>query len=185
MSGEILLRGDASFVANPPFLHTESLEKPTSILLFYSTMSSLRLSAALIVTICITSDAFTASPHRRLFKASPFVSPLGVSKTIPDLSSATRPTPEASIDDDISENESSWQENLDVLLAPDTSVAERQIMLSDLLSSGKEIQESVRTALREGKVNYLSVFVHLISSRKKRYIPVVLTRCQSSPSSLR
>ncbi|KAL3817525.1 hypothetical protein ACHAXA_003698 [Cyclostephanos tholiformis] len=119
-------------------------------------MSSLSLSAALIISICFISDAFTALPDRRLVKLSPLVSPLCGSKTlIPDLSSATKPVPEASIDDDNSKDESSWQESLDVLLAPDTSVAERQIMLSDLLSSGKEIQASVRTALRERKIDGL------------------------------
>jgi hypothetical protein len=128
-------------------------------------MSSLSLSAALIISICFISDAFTALPDRRLVKLSPLVSPLCGSKTlIPDLSSATKPVPEASIDDDNSKDESSWQESLDVLLAPDTSVAERQIMLSDLLSSGKEIQASVRTALRERKVNHIICFMHVISS---------------------
>jgi hypothetical protein len=124
-------------------------------------MSSQRLSA-LILSICITSDAFTASPARRLVKVLPFVSSLGVGKTaIPDLSSATKPVVETSIEDDDAGCESSWQMNLDVLLAPDTSVAERQIVLSDLLSSGKEIEESVRTALRERKVNH----AHLLHER--------------------
>lgn len=124
-------------------------------------MSSHRLSA-LILSICITSDAFTASPARRLGKVFPFVSSLGVGKTaIPDLSSATKPVAETSIEDDDAVGESSWQMNLDVLLAPDTSVAERQIVLSDLLSSGKEIQESVRTALLERKVNHILFYAHL------------------------
>jgi hypothetical protein len=42
---------------------------------------------------------------------------------------------------------------LELLLAPDTPVAERQIVLSDLLNSGDKIQDSVRTALRERKVS--------------------------------
>ena len=46
-----------------------------------------------------------------------------------------------------------WQENLESLLAPDTAVAKRQIVLSDLLNAAPEIQESVRTALRERKVS--------------------------------
>jgi hypothetical protein len=126
-------------------------------------MSSQRLSA-LILSICITSDAFNASPSRRLGKVLPLVSSLGVGKTaIPDLSSATKPVAETSIEDDDAGGESSWQMNLDVLLAPDTSVAERQIVLSDLLSSGKEIQESVRTALLERKVNHILFYSHLAS----------------------
>ena len=53
-------------------------------------------------------------------------------------------------DDDAS---TTWQENLESLLAPDTAVAKRQIVLSDLLNAAQEIQESVRTALRERKVS--------------------------------
>ena len=55
-------------------------------------------------------------------------------------------------DDSSTVKASSWQENLELLLAPDTSVAERQIVLSDLLNSGDQIQDSVRAALRERKV---------------------------------
>jgi len=42
-----------------------------------------------------------------------------------------------------------------MLLAPDTSAAERQIVLSDLLTSGDQIQDSVRTALKERKIDGL------------------------------
>ena len=90
--------------------------------------------------------------------------PLGVT-AIPDLSSSTKPIAETSIvDDDASANYSTWQKNLDVLLAPDTSVAERQIVFSDLLSSHDQIQKSVRTALREGKVSFIIVFIYRISN---------------------
>ena len=68
------------------------------------------------------------------------------------------------MDDDASANYSTWQKNLDVLLAPDTSVAERQIVFSDLLSSRDQIQKSVRTALREGKVSFIIVFIYRISN---------------------
>ena len=120
------------------------------------------LSQAIILSICTTSYAFTAIQSQS--KQLPLlVSPLRVSKTpeattiIPDLSSSTKPVDESSIfadSEDIVDdtNDSSWQKNLDMLLAPDTSVAERQIVLSDLLSSGDDIQESVRTALKERKV---------------------------------
>lgn len=77
------------------------------------------------------------------------------SSVVPDFSSSTKPIDEADIfaDENGSTAEvSSWQENLELLLAPDTSVAERQIILSDLLNSGEKIQDSVRTALRERKV---------------------------------
>lgn len=119
--------------------------------------------------ICTTVDAFsTTSPIHQIVKVSTRfkLPPLGVSKTaIPDLSSSTKPIAETSIvDEDASEKYSTWQKNLDVLLAPDTSVAERQIVLSDLLSSRDQIKKSVRTALREGKVSLLlySLIVSLI-----------------------
>eukprot|EP00585_Thalassiosira_rotula_P002002 CAMPEP_0196143008 /NCGR_PEP_ID=MMETSP0910-20130528/12562_1 /TAXON_ID=49265 /ORGANISM="Thalassiosira rotula, Strain GSO102" /LENGTH=455 /DNA_ID=CAMNT_0041404393 /DNA_START=22 /DNA_END=1389 /DNA_ORIENTATION=+ len=123
--------------------------------------SAVRLSA-LFLSICSSTDAFsTASSYSALPTSSSSTSSLRVSKTsetIPDLASSTKPVDESSIfsdGNDIDNEESSWQKNLDQLLAPDTSTAERQIVLSDLLSSGDEIQESVRTALRERKIDGL------------------------------
>jgi hypothetical protein len=83
-----------------------------------------------------------------------------VTSNIPDLSSGTKPVLESNIEDKGTAEESSWQENLDLLFAPDTSVAERQIVLYDLLSSGDKIQQSVRTALKERKVRIEYYFVH-------------------------
>lgn len=121
----------------------------------------MRLSA-LLAAICGTSDAFTVTLSQRRSVASP----LGVSKTseaIPDLSSSTKPVDESNIfatsEGDVAED-SSWQKNLDMLLRPDTSSAERQIVLSDLLTSGEDIQESVRTALRERKVSLCSGYTN-------------------------
>lgn len=119
----------------------------------------MRLSA-LFLSISTFSDAFTLTPSQRPIKV-PSVSPLLVSKTseaIPDLSSSTKPVDESSIFNESEGDdayESTWQKNLDQLLAPDTSAAERQIVLSDLLNSGEAIQESVRTALRERKIDGL------------------------------
>jgi hypothetical protein len=139
------------------------------------TMVSIRLSVALY--ICTTVDAFsTTSPIQQIVKVSSrfTVPPLGGSKTaIPNLSSSTKPIAETSIvdDDDASANYSSWQKNLDVLLAPDTSVAERQIVLSGLLSSRDAIQKSVRTALREGKVSFIVFILVLVSISYNLYMP--------------
>ena len=74
---------------------------------------------------------------------------------IPDFSSSTKPMDESSIfsDDGHEDAVTSWHENLEALLAPDTAVAKRQIVLSDLLNAAPEIQESVRTALKERKVS--------------------------------
>lgn len=119
----------------------------------------MRLSA-FFLSISTFSDAFTLTPSQRPIKV-PSVSPLLVSKTseaIPDLSSSTKPVDESSIFNESEGDdayESTWQKNLDQLLAPDTSAAERQIVLSDLLNSGEAIQESVRTALRERKIDGL------------------------------
>ena len=120
-----------------------------------------RLSSIIFLSICIPNIiAFTAIQKQQ--QSVLLSSQLHVSKTttIPDLASETKPIDESNIfsdsDDTNGDNDdTTWQKNLDVLLAPDTSTAERQIVLSDLLSSGDEIQESVRTALRERKVSVL------------------------------
>ena len=117
---------------------------------------TMRLNIALSLSACTICDAFTSQPPKQ--QQQLFSSPLQVSKTIPDLSSSTKPVDEASIfvdnEDSLTDDEDdTWQKNLDMLLAPDASVAERQIVLSDLLTSREEIQESVRTALRERKVS--------------------------------
>ncbi|KAL7522957.1 hypothetical protein ACHAWX_007763 [Stephanocyclus meneghinianus] len=117
----------------------------------------------------IGSDAFQvklsshqARPPRRSStshqssKTSPGTS--GRATTVPDFSSSTKPIDEAAIfadENEASSSASSWQENLELLMAPDTPMAERQILLSDLLNSGDQIQDSVRTALRERKIDSL------------------------------
>ena len=148
------------------------------------------MSQAIILSICSTSYAFTSITSKQQFPS--LVSPLRVSKTpeattiIPDLSSLTKPVDESSIfadSEDIVDdtNDSSWQKNLDMLLAPDTSVAERQIVLSDLLSSGDEIQDSVRTALKERKVRQYTthiqflLYVRIVTDT--RYVHIYYLQC--------
>ena len=134
---------------------------------------STALLAAVLAAVTSRSDAFTAPiPQRMKMYSSPsshFMSsqteteevvdnqPKSVKSedVIPDFSSSTQPTEESAIFSDIDSEDASttWQENLEYLLAPDTAVAKRQIVLSDLLSAAPEIQESVRTALRERKVS--------------------------------
>ena len=142
----------------------------------------MKLLSVLYITISSVSDAFTALSqpqtfaHLRVRPATSSASSnirvklsLNSSKTIsakttaeqtkdiggiPDFSQSTQPLDEAGIftnGDD--EKATTWQESLEILLAPDTPVAERQIVLSDLLNSGHEIEESLRTALRERKVS--------------------------------
>ena len=119
--------------------------------------------SALLLSIGGTAsvDAFTASSQLQLInRAGATISSATLratksSETIPDLSSSTKPVDESNIFDNNDDEDASWQKNVDMLLAPDTSVAQRQIVLSDLLSSGDKIQESVRTALRERKVSFI------------------------------
>ena len=48
--------------------------------------------------------------------------------------------------------EKSWQAKLEDLLDPKTNLAERQILLSELLNSNEQIQQSVMEALANRKV---------------------------------
>jgi len=124
-----------------------------------------RLSSIIFLSICIPDIiAFTAIQKQQ--QAVLLSSQLHVSKTtIPDLASETKPIDESNIFSDCDDaqednnDDASWQKNLDLLLAPNTSTTKRQIVLSDLLSSGDEIQESVRTALRERKVSAFLYFL--------------------------
>eukprot|EP00541_Cyclophora_tenuis_P005607 CAMPEP_0116543816 /NCGR_PEP_ID=MMETSP0397-20121206/1775_1 /TAXON_ID=216820 /ORGANISM="Cyclophora tenuis, Strain ECT3854" /LENGTH=471 /DNA_ID=CAMNT_0004067965 /DNA_START=52 /DNA_END=1467 /DNA_ORIENTATION=- len=62
---------------------------------------------------------------------------------------------EPSYDDDTYGNNDPWQVKLETLLDPRTSVAQRQIMASELLSANEDIRESVLTALRDRKIDSL------------------------------
>jgi len=46
----------------------------------------------------------------------------------------------------------SWQERLEMLLDPATPLAQRQILLSELMASNQDIRNSVTAALRDRKV---------------------------------
>ena len=115
------------------------------------------LSSSALNAFQINNMIFTS---KTLYKSSTTIS-ASVEKTeksssIPDFSSSTKPIDESDIfadESDVAAESSTWQENLELLLAPDTSVAERQIVLSDLLNSGDKIQDSVRSALRDRKVS--------------------------------
>jgi len=120
-----------------------------------------RLFPALILSGVAVGSAFITSHQTANSEATR----LGVG-TIPDLSAATAPTDESEIigesDDETSSDtsssaasSSSWQENIETLLKPDTNIAERQIVLSDLVNSSDEIQSAVETALRERNIDGL------------------------------
>ena len=136
---------------------------------------STALFAVVLAAATSRSDAFTATrsaPRTRIsFLSSSKTETEGAVATasiaaaedpkdvIPDFSSSTTPMDESSIFSGSDEDAATtWQENLEALLAPDTAVAKRQIVLSDLLNAAPEIQESVRTALKERKVSNQSFF---------------------------
>lgn len=50
------------------------------------------------------------------------------------------------------ESDETWQERLESLLDPSTPLAQRQILMSELLSSNQDIRDSVSEALRDRKV---------------------------------
>lgn len=52
----------------------------------------------------------------------------------------------------VTTKEKSWQAKLEDLLDPKTNLAERQILLSELLNSNEQIQQSVMEALANRKV---------------------------------
>ena len=58
--------------------------------------------------------------------------------------------------DDDMDDEKSWQTKLEELLLPTTNLAERQILLSELLNSNEKIRDSVLDALTNRKVRYCS-----------------------------
>lgn len=110
--------------------------------------------------LCYSSKFAAAFASNKKIGASRRLSSIPILRvsSIPDLSSGTRPTDEAEIFSDDSDNSakvSSWQENLETLLKPDTNLAERQIVLSDLLNSSEEIQSAVNTAIRDRSIDGL------------------------------
>ena len=59
--------------------------------------------------------------------------------------------------DDDMDDEKSWQTKLEELLLPTTNLAERQILLSELLNSNEKIRDSVLDALTNRKVRCSAV----------------------------
>jgi hypothetical protein len=56
----------------------------------------------------------------------------------------------------------SWQERLEMLLDPLTPLAQRQILLSELMASNQDIRQSVTDALRERNVSLLYIVTFLV-----------------------
>ena len=56
-------------------------------------------------------------------------------------------------DDTLKSIEKTWQAKLEELLDPKTNLAERQILLSELMNSNEAIQQSVMDALANRKVS--------------------------------
>lgn len=54
----------------------------------------------------------------------------------------------------VTEKNRSWQEDLDELLDPKTSLARKQILLSDLLNANTDIRAAIEAALRDRRVSF-------------------------------
>jgi hypothetical protein len=54
-----------------------------------------------------------------------------------------------------------WQDDIDDLVNPATSMADRQILLSKLLQANREIQDALQKAIQDRKVRYTYVYVYL------------------------
>ena len=84
-------------------------------------------------------------------------------KTSSSSSTVTTITKEKNVFIDINKNdddmddEKSWQTKLEELLLPTTNLAERQILLSELLNSNEKIRDSVLDALTNRKVRCSAV----------------------------
>lgn len=52
-------------------------------------------------------------------------------------------------------DDESWQERLEMLLDPLTPLAQRQVLMSELMASNEDIRNSVKAALRDRKVRPL------------------------------
>lgn len=60
------------------------------------------------------------------------------------------------------ESDETWQERLESLLDPSTPLAQRQILMSELLSANQDIRDSVSAALRDRKVRERSTRVAIL-----------------------
>mmetsp|Transcript_11367 Transcript_11367/g.26366 ORF Transcript_11367/g.26366 Transcript_11367/m.26366 type:complete len:124 (-) Transcript_11367:1908-2279(-) len=116
-----------------------------------------RSAALLLLLLQPVSLAFVLSPAKRVPAASPSATAVVValSETASDFSSfADSLEEEPTFSDQGGDDEPpTWQAKLESLLDPRTSVAQKQTLASELLSSNKEIQDSVLSALRDRKVS--------------------------------
>lgn len=109
----------------------------------------------IIAMECVSTRAFT-NPSSTFLRSSKI---LLYSTTESETDSAFSAFADSLDDDEIfdsdDDSETTWQESLEMLLDPSTPLAKRQILLSDLLNSNENIQEDVRTALQERKIDNL------------------------------
>jgi hypothetical protein len=112
------------------------------------------LAALLLNAPYLSNGYFVSSPSRR--QNAPFL--LAMSSKEADFSAfadsleAEPPTPE---------EEQPWQAKLEDLMNPTTNVADRQVLLSELLSLNGEIRESVMDALGSRKVGGVWTLTYL------------------------
>lgn len=80
----------------------------------------------------------------------------------------------------VATQKSTWQSDLERLLDPMTSVAQRQILLSNLLNANEEIRTSVQEAFRDRKVRIFRLMQFFVLFNACRYL---IRRCSIDRSS--
>ena len=112
----------------------------------------MKLSPVVIVlSVLAECQAYMAAPQRSLSSPS-FSVLLRSSATSNDAAFSAFADSLEVIPEVTKEKKATWQSKLDDLLNPSTNPAEKQILLSELLSSNEQIRESVMDALSSRKV---------------------------------
>ena len=110
----------------------------------------LSLPASLLLAAALLPNGqayFLSSPSRSVQRTPTFLG--STTSTETDFSAFADSLEEEPEEDP----ETPWQAKLETLLDPKTNLADRQILLSELMSSNDEIQQSVLDALANRKVS--------------------------------
>jgi len=124
-----------------------------------------RETISIVVLFCAQqTSAFTVS-HQAASRSFAFGSPHKISRksilrastteSLEAFADSLEEDDEAGLFDDADDADAiaSWQEQLEMLLDPDTPMAKRQILLSDLVSSNESIRQDVQKAVSERNID--------------------------------
>lgn len=100
----------------------------------------------------VSNTAFGVHKKTLASSTSTTIHPLQSSATDDAFSAFADSLEEEPGSDSFKSLETTWQAKLEDLLNPNTNLAERQILLSELMNSNEAIQESVLDALANRKV---------------------------------